>query len=333
MYCSASPQPLSIYDFVQEGDSGIWLTNPDAELMYGDAGSGTVETVYLTDDRGNEVSPHVETLFHDGQGRLWLVTHDGAYVVDAASRRILAHYYLEDAPYSENNLCSYCVTSGSEIWFGTRGGGVNLLSRDGEYANFKDRTGEGLSGKTVFGILEDTVSKNVWFSTNSGLYYYDYVSRMIRKSQIDSPNLCGAYYVRACYKTSRGEMLFGGTDGFILFNPGKIGHNEQKPKVFFTDLLINSEPVKPRCQRLASEAVYNHDGLRRGRRQRHRAVAPAVESRNLLFGEQLPGRRKKSVCLPDAGTFRTLVPAPAGPEGGAVLQSARRKLCLRGQGR
>lgn len=162
-----------------------------------------------------------------------------------ASRRILAHYYLEDAPYSENNLCSYCVTSGSEIWFGTRGGGVNLLSRDGEYANFKDRTGEGLSGKTVFGILEDTVSKNVWFSTNSGLYYYDYVSRMIRKSQIDSPNLCGAYYVRACYKTSRGEMLFGGTDGFILFNPGKIGHNEQKPKVFFTDLLINSEPVKP----------------------------------------------------------------------------------------
>ncbi|MFR0773710.1 MAG: hypothetical protein ACLSH3_07870 [Alistipes finegoldii] len=131
MYCSASPQPLSIYDFVQEGDSGIWLTNPDAELMYGDAGSGTVETVYLTDDRGNEVSPHVETLFHDGQGRLWLVTHDGAYVVDAASRRILAHYYLEDAPYSENNLCSYCVTSGSEIWFGTRGGGVNLLSRDG----------------------------------------------------------------------------------------------------------------------------------------------------------------------------------------------------------
>ncbi|MFR0773711.1 MAG: triple tyrosine motif-containing protein [Alistipes finegoldii] len=47
-------------------------------------------------------------------------------------------------------------------------------------------------------------------------------------------------------------------------------------------------------------------------RQRHRAVAPAVESRNLLFGEQLPGRREKSVCLPDAGAFRTLVPAPRG---------------------
>ena len=28
--------------FLQEGDSGIWLTNPDAALMYGDAGSGIV---------------------------------------------------------------------------------------------------------------------------------------------------------------------------------------------------------------------------------------------------------------------------------------------------
>ena len=72
MYYPASPQPLSVYDFLQEGDSGIWLTNPDAALMYGDAGSGIVGAVHLTDDRGNEVRPHVETLFHDGQGRLWL---------------------------------------------------------------------------------------------------------------------------------------------------------------------------------------------------------------------------------------------------------------------
>ena len=130
--------------------------------MYGDAGSGIVGAVHLTDDRGNEVRPHVETLFHDGQGRLWLVTHNGAYVVDAASRRILAHYYLEDAPYSENNLCSYCVSVRfRNLVRDAAAGGVNLLSRDGEYANFKDRTGEGLSGKTVFGILEDTVSKNV----------------------------------------------------------------------------------------------------------------------------------------------------------------------------
>ena len=153
--------------------------------------------------------------------------------------------YIAEAPYSVNNLCSYCVTSDSDIWFGTRGGGVNLLRRNGSYVNFRDRNGEGLEGKTVFGILEDTPSKDVWFSTNDGLYYYDHTDGVIRKSQIDIPNRCGAYYVRACYKTSKGEMLFGGTDGFILFTPGKIKYNDQKPKVYFTDLLINSRPAVP----------------------------------------------------------------------------------------
>ena len=221
------------------------MTDPDAELMYKDAKTGIIEAVQFSDNRGNPVRIHIETLFHDKEGSLWLVSHGGAYIVDAATRRIVKHYYIDEAPYAVNNLCSYCVTSGSDIWFGTRGGGVNLLRRDGSYVNFKDRNGEGLSGKTVFGILEDTSSQDVWFSTNDGLYYYDHAAGTINKSQIDTPNHCGAYYVRACYKTSKGEMLFGGTDGFILFTPENIKYNDQKPKVFFTDLLINSKPVIP----------------------------------------------------------------------------------------
>ena len=239
-----SGQPLSVYDFIKDSIRGIWMTDPDAELMYRDAKTGTIKAVQFSDKQGNPVRIHIETLFHD-DGRLWLVSHDGAYIVDAATRRIVKHYYIEEAPYAVNNLCSYCVTSGSDIWFGTRGGGVNLLRRDGTYVNFSDRNGEGLSGKTVFGILEDTPSQNVWFSTNDGLYYYDHAAGTINKSQIDTPNHCGAYYVRACYKTSKGEMLFGGTDGFIRFTPGNIKNNDQKPKVFFTDLLINSRPAIP----------------------------------------------------------------------------------------
>lgn len=240
-----SGQPLSVYDFIKDSIRGIWMTDPDAELMYRDAKTGTIKAVQFSDKQGNPVRIHIETLFHDDEGRLWLVSHGGAYIVDVATRRIVKHYYIEEAPYAVNNLCSYCVTSRSDIWFGTRGGGVNLLRRDGSYVNFSDRNGEGLSGKTVFGILEDTPSQNVWFSTNDGLYYYDHAAGTINKSQIDTPNHCGAYYVRACYKTSKGEMLFGGTDGFILFTPGNIKNNNQKPKVFFTDLLINSRPAIP----------------------------------------------------------------------------------------
>lgn len=236
-------QQLSVYDFEMEGDRGIWMTDPDVQLMYKDKKRGSIETVSFFDSQGKAVRMDIETLFHDRADNLWLVTHSGAYVVDVDTRRVIEHYYIEDAPYAMNNLCSYCITSESEIWFGTRDGGVNRLGKDGSYVNFSNENG--LPGKTVFGILEDDSSKDVWFSTNDGLYYYDYETGNINKSAFENLNLCGAFYVRSCYKTSKGEMLFGGTNGFIMFTPSNIKYNNQKPKVFFTDLLINNERVIP----------------------------------------------------------------------------------------
>lgn len=236
-------QQLSVYDFAMEGDSGIWMTDPDSELMYKNQKTGVIEVISLNDSKGNRIRMHIETLFRDKGNNLWLVTHDGAYIMDIKTRRIVKHYYIKDAPYSINNLCSFCITSDSDIWFGTRGGGVNRLSKDGHYVNFSDK--DGLFGKTVFGILEDSASRDVWFSTSDGLYYYDSKTERIIKSQINNPSLCGAFYVRSCYKTSKGEMLFGGTDGFIMFSPREVKYNNQKPKVFFTELLINNEKITP----------------------------------------------------------------------------------------
>lgn len=246
MYHPVTSQQLSIYDFAMEGDSGIWMTNPDSELMYKDLKNGTIKVVSLFDSKGKPVKMQVETLFRSKGNNLWLITHKGAYIIDVNTRRIVKHYYIENVPYSVNNLSSYCITSDADIWFGTHGGGINRLSKGGNYVNFAEK--DGLFGKTIFGILEDSSSKNIWFSTNDGLYYYDNKTKGIVKSQINNLKLCGAFYIRSCFKTSKGEMLFGGTDGFIMFTPDKIRYNNQKPKVFFTDLLINNSKIVPETE-------------------------------------------------------------------------------------
>ncbi|GAA4802939.1 two-component regulator propeller domain-containing protein [Olivibacter ginsenosidimutans] len=243
MYYPATTQQMSVYDFALESDSGIWMTNPDIELMYKDKKRGTIEMVTLIDSTGKAVKMHIETLFRGKGDSLWLITRTGLYIANVRTKQIIKHYYLANAPYAVNNLCSYYKTSDSDIWFGTRGGGVNRLSKDGRYTNFGEK--EGLLGKTVFGILEDTNSKDIWFSTNDGLYYYDHEHKQIRKFPLDISKLCGTFYVRSCFKTSKGEMLFGGTNGFIMFTPSKIKQNNQKPKVFFTDLLINNKKIVP----------------------------------------------------------------------------------------
>lgn len=238
-----SSQPLNVYDFAMEADSGIWMTDPDAELIYKNTKNGKIEVVSLVDAKGKAMRLRIETLFRDKGDQLWLITHSGLYIVHVRTRRILKHYYIANAPYAVNNLCSYAVTSDSVIWLGTRGGGVNRLDSNGSYVNFGEK--EGLSAKTVFGILEDSDSKDVWFGTNDGLYCYEDGNKRVSKFPVDITNLCGTFYARSCFKTSTGEMLFGGTNGFIMFTPRKITRNNQKPKVFFTDLLINNKKAVP----------------------------------------------------------------------------------------
>lgn len=237
----STQQPLSVYEIAYEGNSGIWMSDPDAALAYRDNKRGTIEFVSFRDEANNIVRMQIETLFRGKGNELWLITREGVYVADVKTRRVLKRYFIEDAPYSVNNVFSFCVASNSDMWFGTHGGGVNRLSKDGQYINFSEK--EGLAGKYVFGILEDEESKNIWFSTNDGLYYYDNEAEKINKFPVDTHNLCGTFYIRSCFKTSKNEMLFGGTDGFILFTPSKIKQNNQQAKVFFTDLLINNQRI------------------------------------------------------------------------------------------
>ena len=243
MYYPNSTQQLSVYDFVREGNLGIWMTNPDYKLVYKDNSKKDIEVISLFDSRGKRIKMRIETLFRDKGDNLWLMTHEGVYVMNVKTRRIVKHYYIANAPYSVNNTCSYCITSDGAVWFGTQGGGVNRLGKNGSYLNFGEK--EGLLGKTVFGILEDTKSKNMWFSTNDGLYYFENKDKKIKKFPVDVSSLCGTFYLRSCFKTSKGEMLFGGTSGFVMFTPSKIKQNNLKPKVFFTDLLINNKKIIP----------------------------------------------------------------------------------------
>lgn len=232
-------KPISVYDFVLDKKGGIWMTDPDADLMYSDLSTRKVIDVSLYDpNTGAPLKLKIETLFIDMNGHLWLVTREGAYVIDPSNRKVLNRYCLDNQPYAVNNLCSFCVTSAGDIWFGTRGGGVNRFS-EGVYSHISDSNSLNMDGMTVFGITEDRKTGNIWFSTDNGLYIYTYSDKRFVKSNVNRPSNCGAFYVRACFTTAEGEFLFGGTDGFIQFTPYRIKYNPHKPKVFFTDFLVN----------------------------------------------------------------------------------------------
>lgn len=235
------PAYMSVYDFVKDGTQGYWMSDPDSPLRYLNLKRGKVEVkVPVQGDQPLKI--RIENMYRDASGALCLVTSQGLYIL-SDDGTVARHHCLKNVPFAKNDLSCYHRTGDGIVWFGTHGGGLNVLTGEGIYQAFRDSNGNGLEGKTIFGILDDDTTGDLWMSTDDGLYVYDKSEDVFRRSTIDSNNLCGAYYVRSCFKTSGGEMLFGGTDGFIMFDPRKIGSNIHKPKPFFVDMKINSLPV------------------------------------------------------------------------------------------
>ena len=235
------PSFMSVYDFVKDGTNGYWISDPDSPLRYLNVRQRRVENRPLSVD-GVSLKVRIENMYRDAAGALCLVTSHGLYVLNEDGS-VNEHLSLPNVSFAKNDLTCYRNTPDGITWFGTRGGGLNMLTKEGIFMAFHDKNGNGLEGKTIFGILDDSLTGDLWMSTDDGLYVYDKSEDVFRRSTIDANNLCGAYYVRSCFKTSGGEMLFGGTDGFIMFDPRKIGSNMQKPKPFFVEMKINSTPV------------------------------------------------------------------------------------------
>jgi len=236
-----SKQPLTVYDYVRDQQGTWWMTDPDKSFFYKKTAQGPIEMTRVIGPNGEKLYLEIEALFVDKQNRICLVTHQGFFIVDPTTQKVLKHYMIKDASYSANHLCSFYLASNGDLWLGTLGKGVNVLRSNGSYVNYSSKNG--LPAKMVFGILEDNASKNIWLSTSDGLYYHDWKTKTFEKARFYQENSCGSFYIRAAYKTSKGEMLFGGTNGFLLFDPAYLNKNPQKPRVFFTGFFVNNKKI------------------------------------------------------------------------------------------
>lgn len=234
-------KPLTVYDFVTDSDGTWWMTDPDKSFFYRRKNQANAENVRVIGADNKQLDLEIEALYIDQQQNLRLITHQGLFVVDRNTLKVVKHYFIKSGSYAANHLCSFYETSNGDLWLGTSGNGVNVLKKNGRYLNFNSKNG--FSPKVVFGILEDDQSKNIWLSTNNGLYYFDQLTEKFYKARFYKENTCGSFYIRSAFKTQRGEMLFGGTNGFILFDPSYLNKNPQKPLAFFTGLSINNQLV------------------------------------------------------------------------------------------
>jgi len=192
----------------------------------------------------------VRSIFEDKSGMIWIGTEGGGLNRFNPSDKQFVHYKHDPAnPNSLSNnyifsIYEHSSDSGSILWIGTNGGGLNklVLSTDSIRKGFDSEKAkviwftvkEGLPSNVVYGILGDDHG-NLWLSTNKGLSKFNPQTEIfIRNYDINDGLQCNEFNKGAYYKSSSGEMFFGGINGFNAFYPDSIKDNPYIPPVVIT---------------------------------------------------------------------------------------------------
>jgi signal transduction histidine kinase/CheY-like chemotaxis protein len=132
------------------------------------------------------------------------------------------------------------------LWIGTQGGGLNRWAeadrREGRGVFQRFDRGQGLPSSVVYGVVEGAPGE-IWFSTNRGLARLDPKSGSLRSFHTSDGLQNEDFTFGARHRTGDGWLLFGGVDGFNLFDPTAIHENTSAPSVVLTGFEILNRPA------------------------------------------------------------------------------------------
>lgn len=239
-----------IWSLLEDSSNRLWVGTLQGGLDRFDRQTQTF--IHYPPFQPNSVnSGQISNIFEDKDQNLWFGGYYGLDVLIKKTGQFV--HYIHD-PANSNSLIMNNVTSVVQdrqglMWIGTSEG-LNILDTKSRkfYRVSKD---DGLPDNMIISILEDN-SGSMWVSTSQGL------SNIVLKRAKNQPytfqfhnfnesdGLQGSEFnPNCCFKTKKGELIFGGAAGFNLFDPAKISYNENKPVLVFTDLLMFNKPLSP----------------------------------------------------------------------------------------
>jgi signal transduction histidine kinase len=154
-----------------------------------------------------------------------------------------AHRADDPASLSHPHVTALCARPEEPgvLWVGTAAGGLSRLdAATGRFTRYTRRT-SGLPGNTVAGVLHDDEG-HLWVATNGGLARVAPDSTGsaldVRVYGVDRGVQSRQFNAGAAYRSPRGELAFGGINGFNLFTPGDFRDSPFAPRVVITDCLV-----------------------------------------------------------------------------------------------
>ena len=230
---------------ISEDENGnLWLGTIEGGLNVYNRKTGKF-TRYLNnpEDQSSISENIVSSFLIDSKGSIWVGTWSGGLnKFDKKTEKFIRYMYDPDNPnsLSQDNVSSIYEDSSGTLWIGT-GGGLNKFNpQDGTFYKYTEKNG--LPNNVINGILEDN-DHNLWLSTSKGLSKFDPADDSFRNYTSQDGLQGDEYNIGAYFKCKDGNLIFGGKNGFNIFNPVSIRDNNYVSPIVFTDLQIFNKSV------------------------------------------------------------------------------------------
>jgi signal transduction histidine kinase/ligand-binding sensor domain-containing protein len=262
-------QRETVYSIAEDRQGILWLGTHGRGLSEFDPATGafTYHQHGWDPDTGfreqhTPSSNFVRDVVEDASGGLWVGTQDGLNTYDRETGQW--HSFQQD-PSDPHSLSHDWITSLYQdrpgvLWIGTQGGGLNRLDLSpamsgvaGEvegsdpatctFTHYRER--DGLANDMVLAILEHAPPSGgvgtLWIGTANGLSMFD--PRTETFKSYDASDGLPINEFSAAFKSSSGELFFGGINGFMSFFPDQMEDNPYVPPVVLTSLQQNGKEV------------------------------------------------------------------------------------------
>ncbi len=226
-------QTTSVSSFVPDGEA-VWFTDGASLKKFNFTTNELLKEFPVSMFEGTP-SP----VLVDSKGILW-ISQSGLWSLNPETREMKRYRYDPNnlKSISSESITSMCEDDAGMIWIGTREGLNRFDRKDETFTHYFEK--DGLPNDVIYGILKDETG-SLWMSTNRGLSRLNPATGTFRNFDVDDGLQANEFNAKAFFKSNRGEMFFGGVNGFNSFFPNEIKDNPHIPSIVLTDFRVFNE--------------------------------------------------------------------------------------------
>lgn len=226
----------TIYNLFIDHNNILWVSIYNTGIDLFDLEKGVVRRFRTGTNQHKSISgDNSWFFFEDPDQRMWVCTQNGLDLYDSVTCTFKVYNF------PDNDIGAFYKDKTGNLWVGTNTKGMFRCDEEGNIINTYDMT-TGLPNNRIHAITGDSQG-NLWISTNRGISRFEKGAGKFRNYSLEDGLQGDQFYQQSFLKTRKGEIYFGGYNGFNSFNPDSMEDNRFIPPVYITDFTIFNKPV------------------------------------------------------------------------------------------